>query len=365
MIKKLSSGYRTPKSGSTTPPSACPDTPAPHTSWAPETPEGAYSKLPCWRSRRHWIQALARALVTDAGRTQLATKKLGRQTVLRVADCDASYADVKTGRELRTAHDTVAQKLGLSRDTVKHARRILTRLGFMRTVVGGRYLTRAEREAAREAHGGTQHRIASTRALTVPQEHAEETATTPLVRRTRVLRPSHLGNYSPTRAQSAPEGAASRRAKTRKKTALPAASSRALHLARRLMRELRGVLHQCARPAELARVLDAVPGAVDLSPSQLVDALDSRNVALGQDALTHVRNPAGWLRRALPVALAVRETTPAPSATRPLQTWDPVVQRETAARAKAQRETPAGQSEIATARATIQALRGSGTVRAA
>lgn len=311
------------------------------------------------------MQALARALVTDAGRKQLATKKLGRQTVLRVADCDASYADVKTGRELRTAHETVAQELDLTRDTVKHARRILTRLGFMRTVLEGRYLTTAERQQARATHGGTQHRIASTRALTVPHEHATETASTPLVRRTKVLRPSHLGNYSPTRAQSAPEGAASRRAKTRKMKALPAASSRALHLARRLMRELRGVLHQCSRPAELARVLDATPEALALSPRQLVDALDSRNVALGQDALTHVRNPAGWLRRALPVALAVRETTPASSASRPRPTWDPVAQRESAARAKAARETPAGRAEVAAAKAAIQALRSASRVCAA
>lgn len=365
MIKKLSSGYRTPKSGSTTPPSACPDTPAPHTSWAPETPEGAYSKLPCWRSRRHWMQALARALVTDAGRKQLATKKLGRQTVLRVADCDASYADVETGRELRTAHETVAQKLDLTRDTVKHARRILTRLGFMRTVLEGRYLTTAERQQARAAHGGMQLRIASTRALTVPYEYAVKTVSTPLVRRTKVLRLSHLDKYSPTRAQSAPEGAASRRAKTRMKKPFPAASSRALHLARRLMRELRGILHQCTRPAELARVLDATPGAIDLSPRQLIDALDARNVALGQDALTHVKNPAGWLRRALPIALAVRETTPAPPASRPRSTWAPEAQRVQAAQAKAARETPAGRAEVAAAKDAIRALRSTSSVRAA
>lgn len=311
------------------------------------------------------MRALARALGTDAGKKQLAAKKLGRQTVLRVADCDASYADVKTGRELRTAHDTVAQKLVLTRDAVKHARRILTRLGFMRTVLEGRYLTTEEREQARAAHGGTQLRIASTRALTVPQEHATETASTPLVRRTKVLRPSHLDNYSPTRAQSAPEGAASRRAKTQTKTSFPAASSRALHLARRLMRELRGVLHQCTRPAELARVLDATPGAIDLSPRQLVDALDARNVALGQDALTNVKNPAGWLRRALPVALAVREITPAPSASRPRPSWDPEAQRVQAARAKAARETPAGRAEVAAAKAAIRTLRSTRNVWAA
>lgn len=364
-MPKLSSGYRTPKSGSTPALSACPEESPIPTSWAPETPEGAYAHIPCWRSRRQWLRALARALGTEAGKKQLATKKLGRQTVLRVADCDASYADVKTGRELRTAHDTVAQKLVLTRDAVKHARRILNRLGFMCTVLEGRYLTTEEREQARAAHGGTQLRIASTRALTVPHEYAADTASTPLVRRTKVLRPSHLGKYSPTRAQSAPEGAASRRAKTRTTAALPAASSRALHLARRLMRELRGVLHQCTRPAEVARVLDATPGAIDLSPRQLVDALDARNVALGQDALTNVKNPAGWLRRALPVALAVRETTPAPSASRSRPTWDPEAQRAQAEHAKASREAPSGRAEVAAAKAAIRALRTTGSVRAA
>lgn len=131
------------------------------------------------------------------------------------------------------------------------------------------------------------------------------------------------------------------------------------------MRELRGVLHQCTRPAELARVLDATPGAIDLSPRQLVDALDARNVALGQDALTNVKNPAGWLRRALPVALAVREITPAPSASRPRPSWDPEAQRVQAARAKAARETPAGRAEVAAAKAAIRTLRSTRNVWAA
>lgn len=353
---KSSSGYRTPENGSTHPSPACPEEPRTPTSWAPETPAGAYAGLPCWRSRGQWLKALSLALCTDAGRRELATKKLGRQTVLRVAECDATYADVSTGRELRTAHETVAQQLDLSRDTVKHARRVLTRLGFMQTVLEGRYLTAAEREQARAVHGCRQLRIASTRALTVPQEHAEETASTPLVRRTKVLPPSHLGKYSPTRA-SAREGAASRRAQTQGRRRLPETSHRARQLGRRLLEELRGLFHQCTRPAELARVLDATPGALDLTPRQLIDALTARNVALGQDALTQVRNPAGWLRRALPVALAVRETSAAPASARPRSDWDPEAQRAHAKRARASRETPAGRAEVEAAKARIRALR--------
>lgn len=357
MSKKLSSGYRTPKTGSTHPSPACPDTPLPRTSWAPETPSGAYAGLPCWRSREQWLKALSRALCTDAGRRHLATKKLGRATVLRVAACDASYAEVATGRELRTAHETVAQTLDLSRDTVKRARWVITRLGFMHTVLEGRYLTTAERAQARAVHGCTQLRIASTRALTVPHEHADATASTPLVRRTKVLRPSHLGKYSPTRAQSAPEGAASRQAKTRRAPGLPETSHRARHLGRRLLEELRGTFHQCTRPAELARVLDATPGALELTPRQLIDALSARNVALGQDALTRIHNPAGWLRRALPVALAVRETSAAPASARPRSDWNPEAQRAHAQHARASRESPAGRAEVEAAKAQIRALR--------
>ena len=111
------------------------------TSWAPMPAEGAYSPIPCWRSRKQWCRAVKKALSTPAGRAALSHKRLGQSLVMRVAGVDAATADFRTGRNLRTAHETVARNLNVSRDAVKKARAVLTRLGFMRTVIQGRYLT--------------------------------------------------------------------------------------------------------------------------------------------------------------------------------------------------------------------------------
>jgi len=79
-------------------------------------------------------------------------------------------ADVRTGRNVATAHDTVAAQLGMSAKTVQRARTLLERLGLAVTVWAGRYLTLAERAAARARHGASQLRAASTRALISPKQ---------------------------------------------------------------------------------------------------------------------------------------------------------------------------------------------------
>ena len=92
---------------------------------------------------------------------------------MRVARFDARTADGRTGRGVRTAHETVARALKVSRDAVRHARYVLEAIGMSVTVAQGRYLTANERSQAHAHHGGRQRRIASTRHLTMPRGMAQ------------------------------------------------------------------------------------------------------------------------------------------------------------------------------------------------
>lgn len=121
-----------------------------------------------WSGAEGWLNALTRVLDTPEGESARAAARVRRDTVLDVAAVDARAANSRTGRELATAHATVAGILGCSPKTVQRVRTLIEKLGFARTVARGRYLTNAERQAAREAHGGRQIRVASERALIVP-----------------------------------------------------------------------------------------------------------------------------------------------------------------------------------------------------
>ena len=279
------------------------------TSWAPMPAEGAYSPIPCWRSRKQWCRAVKKALSTPAGRAALSHKRLGQSLVMRVAGVDAATADFRTGRNLRTAHETVARNLNVSRDAVKKARAVLTRLGFMRTVIQGRYLTAEERRIAAEAHGGHQRRIASTRALTQPQP------STPLPRQGSTTPNTHQSLNSPTHARSARKGGAPRRAKTEKKI-FPAVSLPAKRLAARLLRDLPAWAARVTHANAIARVLDAHPQTLTMTSRQIMTALDDRNRRLNLDAAIPT-NPVGYLRATLPSALAMMEP-PEPKKMNPL-----------------------------------------------
>jgi hypothetical protein len=76
---------------------------------------------------------------------------------MRVARQDADAADGKTGREVRTSHATVAQRLRVTADAVRHARYVLEALGLSVTIVTGRYLTAKERAAVGSLPPGHSH----------------------------------------------------------------------------------------------------------------------------------------------------------------------------------------------------------------
>lgn len=145
-------------------------TPNPRTglSWACEPAEGVQARIPCWNTRSQWLELLRADLDRDDAVTVLRAHHASPVTVYRVARMDAAAADTTTGRNVRTAHATVARALGVSVDTVRRARRVLRDLGFSVEVVRGRYMTAQEREDAARAYGSRQRRFASTRCLTIP-----------------------------------------------------------------------------------------------------------------------------------------------------------------------------------------------------
>ncbi len=169
-------------------------------------PAGLYTGVRAWDGADDWLSRLAFVLATPDGEEHRRACKVAAGTLLRVARHDAAAADGRTGRGVATAHETVAAALGMSKRQVQRARELLERLGFSQTLVGGRYLTQAERRAARSLHDGDQRRAASVRALTIPAAvenvHLPRRGSTPTTR--------HELKNSPPRAQARETEAAPR-----------------------------------------------------------------------------------------------------------------------------------------------------------
>lgn len=141
-------------------------------------PDAATSAtLPMWQTRAQWLTAVQVVLRTADGEQARKETKIKHETVLEIARLDAETADGDTGRNVQTAHATVAERLGCSTKTVQRARLLLVRLGLAVEALRGRYLTEAERIRATLVHGGRQIRCASTRHLIVPRDAAIAAAT--------------------------------------------------------------------------------------------------------------------------------------------------------------------------------------------
>lgn len=169
-------------------------------SWAPD-PIGKVAVIPVWNGRVRWLMGVSIELHSAKGKAAIDHHKSSRPLVMKVARADAKTADGRTGRGVRTSHETVARKLGVSRDAVRHARYVLEAIGMSVTVVQGRYLTAGERATAHAHHGGRQRRIASTRHLTMPRGMAQIVARH--LPRSGSARPTSLeSSNSPRRAGS-------------------------------------------------------------------------------------------------------------------------------------------------------------------
>ena len=169
-------------------------------SWSLTPAEGAYAEVVAWTSGAAWFDALMDALTTAHGDECRRRVSVSSGTLLRVARADWLAADVATGRGVTTAHETVANELGMCKRTVQRARELMETLGFAVTIQTGRYLTTGERKAAHQVHGGRQYRAASVRALTLPKKQPVENVHLPSPREGKSLSP--VLKSLPTRANA-------------------------------------------------------------------------------------------------------------------------------------------------------------------
>lgn len=293
-------------------------------SWSLPAPTGAYAELPAWWSAEAWFDAVMDVLRTPVGEELRKAARVAPDTLLRVAYADRSSADRTTGRGVTTAHETVAAQLGMSWKTVQRARHLLEAMGLAVTVAEGRYLTTGEREQARRAHGRTQVRAASTRALVMPaavmqgrapkNPQAVENVHLPVSPSGEQV--SHVLKSSPTRAlPRARKGAASRRpASTRSKAPAPGAP-RAIavqQLAARLQHRMpwlvRGV--HIGRLCSLIERLQLVEHGWTVQ--QLVDRIDQSVRASGVQVADpgDQRDPLAYLAWLLRNAVPADELAP-------------------------------------------------------
>ncbi len=292
------------------------------TSWALPAPEGAYARIPAWSSADDWLDQLTEALDTTAGESARRSVGITRDTFVTVAVAESKSADRSTGRNVTTAHETVAASTRLGVITVRRARRLLELLGFAVTVVRGRYMTEAERAEAHALHGGHQIRAASTRALTLPRP-PRRLRRRPAVDNEQLpgsypgTSSSHLRSRYPTTRRRASE-AATRPAQTKESAPRPI-------VLQRLAAKIAARVPWIARRTHIGGLCDALVRA-GVDPAQwtaggLLTAMDDRARDDGWKVIdpTYQRNPLAYftleLRRTLDagaepdIARAAREKT--------------------------------------------------------
>ena len=276
---------------------------------------GSYSRLPAWSDRARWLAQVAAVVATGEGEAARASAHVAVDTLLRVAAADAASADQRTGRNVATAHDTVAALLGMSAKTVQRARTLLERLGLAVTVWAGRYLTVAERAAARRRHGQAQLRAASTRALISPKHAA---ALVP-VENVQLPRRGH-----PTSTPRPPENSSTRLTARRKPASMPPIPVGVQKLAAQLAQRMPWLARD-RHIGALARLLHRHRLDVDAgwSAERLLHVLEQHNWTTGQSVPDPARqhNPLGYLHTLLTAANPQLPAQARPRAVRSAALW--------------------------------------------
>jgi hypothetical protein len=231
-------------------------------------------------------------------------------------------ADARTGRNVATAHDTVAAQLGMSAKTVQRARTLLERLGLAVTVWAGRYLTIDERAAARARHGASQLRAASTRALISPKQAAVlvPVENVQLPRRGHHPTQRHLSKSSSTRVTA--------RRKPAQRTLTPVGVQR---LAAQLARRMPWLARE-RHIGALARLLQRHGLNVDAgwSADQVLMVLEQHLHSTGRRVPdpAQQRNPLGYLNTLLTAAAPALEGHAAQHQRSQLRPHAPKIRRE-------------------------------------
>jgi hypothetical protein len=146
-----------------------PSTPRRPASWSLDVGDDVYRGVAAWTSGAAWFDAVMDDLSSAEGDAARRAARISVSSYLAVAKADRDAADYATGRSLSTSNARCAATARVGERTAERARALLAARGFAVTVAPGRYLTNDERAAARAAHGRTQIRAASVRALTLPR----------------------------------------------------------------------------------------------------------------------------------------------------------------------------------------------------
>lgn len=111
-----------------------------------------WAGVPCWSGgAQRWLKAIP---ATYAARyashvlPQMPGNPISLETLLRVAEARAEFADHRTGRDCRPTNKTLAERTGLSVRTVQRASKALRLLGVATEVLRGRQRSRDERMAS-------------------------------------------------------------------------------------------------------------------------------------------------------------------------------------------------------------------------
>lgn len=117
---------------------------------------GSTSRHTVWWGRAHWLEVDVRGTVREAADV-CRDHHVAPDTVIKVAEAHAEFADAQTGRDCRPTNERVREVARCSQSTVQRARRVLMELGLMVEVVAGRSnMTLAQRLVAHE--NGSSHR---------------------------------------------------------------------------------------------------------------------------------------------------------------------------------------------------------------
>lgn len=267
-------------------------------------------------SKTRWLTGLAAALTTPEGDAVRRALGVHPHTVLDIAELDVAAADSATGRNVTTAHATVAARLGCDAKTVQRARTIVERLGWSTTVDPGRYLSGPERAEAHARHRGDQRRKASTRALLIPAGAASAEPNVHLPRRGVVLSVSALCAYSPTRSARGRQTATRPHRPAEVSSAAPAPQKPQIGL-QRLAAGLAARMPWLVRRRHIGHLCHALDN-VGLDPNEwtaadLLQLLDEHDRQRGREPLPPrlQHRPIGHLVTRLRDALAEVDQTPA------------------------------------------------------
>lgn len=132
--------------------------------------EGAYSQIPAWNGRYHFL-AFAR-LVALGELAVLKEAQVSIDTFLAYLHVRTGYVQhQRTGRRCIVRPDTLASVLDVSENTVHRCQRTARRLGLEVVVIPGRMLNVDECTAARR-RGSAQRGLSTEVAFTIPRRHA-------------------------------------------------------------------------------------------------------------------------------------------------------------------------------------------------